>query len=521
MTGVPPPVASKRRSRSVFSSIFSSSKSQRLAPSHVAFDAISLPAQRSDPAFSSDPSVHYAQRTDPFNAMPIPTGSPDSSLQMSSQSSLALLSVESVSSFTTPSSSSSMTPVFPPLSPPPDYEFEHRPSPSRNDSAPELRHIEPPGLGRRPQTAPPPNPSRRRQPHDLDRIDELDESNPLGVALHHQGPFEAVASMLKTPESADIPQRHARARNAHAASLGVSPGEVLPPNFFPHHPRVVNPGPQPYRGQVPGLPAHVVPQIQYAAVEDPYHANWPPWEHALPPSEEFSTAYGGIAEDEREPPIAPMPPQNSFHPQFNPAGPSTLHPRILRDHDPNVPPSRPSGHARPTEHDRIRQPQPQQVPYYHDPRPPVSPPPPAPQPNNLRPSQDYPATIASSIASSTARRLPHHLPKNLVMPTPLQQTSQLPSSTAPPIHQVRFEAPPRAQTIQMVQDRDGGRHLLRKRSSVQQPVAPVMPPKPRAPPRPLSYMEPPPTIPMAPIARLPEQNKKRPKRLLSKRRTDL
>jgi len=137
--------------------------------------------------------------------------------------------------------------------------------------------------------------------------------------------------------------------------------------------------------------------------------------------------------------------------------------------------------------------------------------------------------VAPSIATSAARRnnpLPHHAPKHLVMPTPLQQTSQLPNHSShsaelypsePYSHQVE---PTRAQKIQMVQDRDVGRHLLRKRSSVQ-PATAVMPPKPMT--RPMSYMEPPPTMPGQPVSRpvQVQQGKKRTKRLLSKRRTDL
>jgi hypothetical protein len=99
-----------------------------------------------------------------------------------------------------------------PMSPPPEYE-PPRPIPFRNDSAPELRHIQPPGLPHRSATAPipaappatataPRRPNdRRAQAYDLDRIDELDESNPLGVALHHEGPFQAIASVLKGPSA--------------------------------------------------------------------------------------------------------------------------------------------------------------------------------------------------------------------------------------------------------------------------------------------------------------------------------
>ncbi|KAJ7932588.1 hypothetical protein B0H13DRAFT_2307729 [Mycena leptocephala] len=156
-------------------------------------------------------------------------------------------------------------------------------------------------------------------------------------------------------------------------------------------------------------------------------------------------------------------------------------------------------------------------------------------------AQDRPqSVIAPSIAgtANTQRhRLPQHTPKHLVMPTPLQQNSQLPNHASsqnyhaehysPNSSQVRLPLqqaqPTRAQTIQMVQDKDGGRHLLRKRTSAVQPSVPAPPMPPKAPPvtRQRSYMEPPPTMPEAPIHRQMQQEKKRPKRLLSKRRTDL
>lgn len=36
---------------------------------------------------------------------------------------------------------------------------------------------------------------------DLDRIDELDETNPLGLSLHHDGPYEAASQALKRGEN--------------------------------------------------------------------------------------------------------------------------------------------------------------------------------------------------------------------------------------------------------------------------------------------------------------------------------
>lgn len=58
-------------------------------------------------------------------------------------------------------------------------------------------------------------------PRDLDRIDELDETNPLGFAMHHDGPYEAImraqgSSKLPgpTPSEAGNPQRRTEVSGA-------------------------------------------------------------------------------------------------------------------------------------------------------------------------------------------------------------------------------------------------------------------------------------------------------------------
>jgi hypothetical protein len=47
--------------------------------------------------------------------------------------------------------------------------------------------------------------SSRPTPPDLDSIDELDKTNPLGVNLHHRGPYEAVAAILNETNPIDSP----------------------------------------------------------------------------------------------------------------------------------------------------------------------------------------------------------------------------------------------------------------------------------------------------------------------------
>ncbi|KAJ7293394.1 hypothetical protein C8J57DRAFT_24870 [Mycena rebaudengoi] len=159
--------------------------------------------------------------------------------------------------------------------------------------------------------------------------------------------------------------------------------------------------------------------------------------------------------------------------------------------------------------------------------------------NDLR-QPNSPPSFEPSISSVNPRRpQPQHVPKHLVMPTPLQQnprsSQQQPHTQAyraspPPVQhyaptpQVKSQAlpsqPVRAQTIQMAPE--GGRQVLRKRASVvKAPSLPMPPPTRPGATRPLSYMEPPPTVPQTPIPQPTVQNKRRPKRLLSKKRTDL
>ncbi|KAI5124158.1 hypothetical protein M0805_000967 [Coniferiporia weirii] len=48
------------------------------------------------------------------------------------------------------------------------------------------------------------SPRRSTRPTDLDRIDELDESTPLGIPIHHRGPYE-VQGKVDTPLTHNIP----------------------------------------------------------------------------------------------------------------------------------------------------------------------------------------------------------------------------------------------------------------------------------------------------------------------------
>ncbi|KAF9460152.1 hypothetical protein BDZ94DRAFT_949365 [Collybia nuda] len=148
---------------------------------------------------------------------------------------------------------------------PPSYDtiFSARPAHSRGVSAPELRQsVERPSVLPRPATTtadsrlPPPASKRNTdghliRAHELDKIDELDESNPLGIPVHHGGPYEAIQKMVqpKTPHNIgsqyqDQPQKPQISKghlNYHTApppigvSLNLTPGQVLPHNFQQHY----------------------------------------------------------------------------------------------------------------------------------------------------------------------------------------------------------------------------------------------------------------------------------------------
>ncbi|KAJ7042432.1 hypothetical protein C8F04DRAFT_77527 [Mycena alexandri] len=620
------------------------------------------------------------------------------------------------------------------MSPPPEYEIlapPPRPMPFRIDSAPELRHIELPGLPHRSATAPildAPAPAARRQQtndrlraaYDLDRIDELDESNPLGVAMHHEGPFQAIASVLKGPSALgnqSVPQQARSTKplklGPNGGSLGIVPGQVLPRNFpyhQPAHPVFSNNSPQASTSYIPPQSQFVQPQYgqsnmrhpppqqrpnhdprwppppvqqppydlqafpetQYDPVDEvpqtqqhfpqngnPYYPDLnhpPPSHHVSYSSEDNSGAYGGIEEDltpnrdrHSAPPVTSasrvqpglyypprngVDPNNGFQPRrhsveagFNPAprdprftpppdprlnagqnlshspglngqpvagfmdsrvfqhrdhqlnagqnltgmrnspNPQSIDPRLgqqsypspqVGGYSPNLPQQdsrRPSTLQPQLTHD-MRGQVPQQHMAEHDPRrrasyQSVHRPPPGAAPVDIGRQQfdrekhiagmmqDRPQSIAPSTVTASPRKgpQPQHIPKHLVMPTPLQQSVQLPSQSATQSYPIDHYPPPakfnasqqaqptRAQTIQMVHDRDGGRQVLKKRASVVVQPSPPMPPKP--PPnvtRQRSYMEPPPTVPEPSNSRPGQpvhQDKKRSKKLLSKRRSDL
>jgi hypothetical protein len=121
--------------------------------------------------------------------------------------------------------------------PPPSYQesiiddSEHKqqpPATTRGVSAPELYHAPPiPAQLPRALTAPihdaatlqrretsaVRNPPRARE---LDRIDELDETDPFGSAIHHKGPYEAINAILGGGANGGM-----KANEPYGSTLGI------------------------------------------------------------------------------------------------------------------------------------------------------------------------------------------------------------------------------------------------------------------------------------------------------------
>ncbi|KAJ4485929.1 hypothetical protein J3R30DRAFT_3697350 [Lentinula aciculospora] len=161
------------------------------------------------------------------------------------------------------------------LSPPPAYDESSHPRPTtiRHSSVPIL----PSSLFNQTEVLPHPmttaNDSRtvdlRRNNTDtnltsrnrgLDPIDELDETSPLGLSLHHGGPYEAIKEVTQTPrEPQNTFHEHSSQQTAQVsirktsnkmpftngpvavipfvpfgASLNLTPGQILPRNYQPY-----------------------------------------------------------------------------------------------------------------------------------------------------------------------------------------------------------------------------------------------------------------------------------------------
>ncbi|KAG5654731.1 hypothetical protein H0H81_007487 [Sphagnurus paluster] len=202
-----------------------------------------------------------------------------------------------------------------------------RPAPARILSAPKAaKPIKRPILPTRPATTagdskPPPSAARRAlgglslRPSELDRIDELDESNPLGLPVHHGGPYEAahrpitqepiressigsqyqwdpspIPKPKKSRNKATFLPAHHHGTYSHlfqqqprvhpipdmavvpiippGVSLNLSPGQILPRNFYYQLAAHAIPPPT---ANTPGWPPH--PQQYPANQEIPHRSH--------------------------------------------------------------------------------------------------------------------------------------------------------------------------------------------------------------------------------------------------------
>ncbi|THH28302.1 hypothetical protein EUX98_g5886 [Antrodiella citrinella] len=196
------------------------------------------------------------------------------------------------------------------LLPPPAYSVEppptDRPIIVTTESAPEIRHVSSTAVPPRPTSVPtpvapqPPDPvarpselrkqrSRRQSivppPGGLDKIDELDETDPLGFAWHHDSRYEGVKKVVDgadSKESKDSAKallekaerkkaKKAAGADPNAPSFSVKPGQIFPA-FNPYHPQpTINPVSQ---GMAPGAPSQ--PQLGSATPQDlSYHVQRP------------------------------------------------------------------------------------------------------------------------------------------------------------------------------------------------------------------------------------------------------
>lgn len=205
--------------------------------------------------------------------------------------------------------------------------------------------------------------SSRPTPPDLDSIDELDRTNPLGVNLHHKGPYEAVAAILNESNPIDSPvlrqqraqqqvssgTRHVRPSRhvksePNAMSLNLQPGQILSssiyqptqPSHFPHEfGQGTHPPSQDFR--VPRKP------VEYPAADyDTANVGSPLRRNQTLPAPSMARGTSGQFYQEPPPVTSEPPPYQRSHPAD-----SNLHQRNLPQPLPiDNDPSRSSGRHR-------------------------------------------------------------------------------------------------------------------------------------------------------------------------------
>ncbi|OSC99434.1 hypothetical protein PYCCODRAFT_1427123 [Trametes coccinea BRFM310] len=338
----------------------------------------------------------------------------------------------------------------------------------RNVSAPELQPPPPPtDLPPRPSTVPiastpssapsvsapvaqrkrSKNPSISAPPRDLDKIDELDESDPLGARWHHDGPYEAImkAAPVLYPEQSILaqkrndPSKRKPVQPYDSFSLGVSPGQIFPSNSH-------------YQAPAPSAPAQAQQGYQphaHARAGSAQSENIPPGspllqvpvQRRMPSSgqlpsspEMYNNMHMGAQQLQQQQRQAAAAAANSRvqaaraeeSPQPSPPLPNPYSPaEATFQHQQQSPPQAQRyspPHSRGASRDDI-------------PRPDIALPPQQPpqQPHRQQSQQ-------SSSKSSAPSLMPRHLPKRLVMPAPLQSLPQAQQPNAAPAAHVEVLA---------------------------------------------------------------------------------
>ncbi|KAA1468070.1 hypothetical protein DENSPDRAFT_367961 [Dentipellis sp. KUC8613] len=419
--------------------------------------------------------------------------------------------------------------------------------------------------------------SSRPPPNDLDRIDELDETDPLGLLYHHDGPYQAIPAVLgqDPAEQVDTPRGRKDSRSVPAnsnggvapprpprrskpapsldpsynqLSLNLKPGQILPRTFYqpsppqvpiqlssPQFPLQRAPATYPpehhHRQQVPD-PYMAVNAHLYPAGGHPPHHRHPtmpvptsrpdlPRAYRVPPptpeghgsrsrptsyfeSQPVATSPVQMPSPDSVPFFAPPPPQrpprqDAANLSQTPVSPPHSLPSESRPPVPLSVPQRPSPNQPPPTSSRQRVTSAPPPPRNRRPQPPPPPPPPPPEaPSSRRyvpPSQALAGMQANSRphgpppdihlpppsvqSSSQSGLAPSHIPRRLVMPTPLasspENTPHDPRAYAEPTNRSRHvnilpppeQHKPKASDIPM--HKDGAQNLLRKRSA---PAAP-------------------------------------------------
>ncbi|KAM5530729.1 hypothetical protein V8D89_015589 [Ganoderma adspersum] len=285
------------------------------------------------------------------------------------------------------------------------------------------------------------NPSISTPPRDLDSIDELDESDPLGFAWHHDGPYEAIAkatgSARNPGASAHKPSKPKRkpVQAYDSVSVGVAPGQIFP-SFSQYQPQAVGNGVHVDVTVLPEMP----PAENFQVLSPPRSPLALPIQRRVPPTgqppatpDQYSNMHMNLAMD-------PAPTMASFSVPVSEMRDSRMPRTQIQQPSPErqrTPERRPSQTPSPPTYDDGPPPSPS-LPNPYSPSGPTFPsagpsrqnsgsrpvstihPRPDLPPSNVvpRPDIDLPPQRQQDKATSL---LPRHLPKRLVMPAPLQQ----------------------------------------------------------------------------------------------------